>query len=139
MIAAELAAAARALVGTPFRLHGRDPQVGLDCVGVLEAASRACGRDVRLPNLYALRARRPPDLTPFASELGLLPIDRPDRPGDVLLLQSGPLQHHIAIIAVPAIIVHAHAGLRRVVEGPIPAHWPVIACWRLQPQTQPQR
>jgi cell wall-associated NlpC family hydrolase len=131
MIAAELARAARALVGTPFRLHGRDPQAGLDCVGVLEAAIRACGCDVRLPNLYALRSCRQPDLAPFASELGLLPIERPDRPGDVLLLQPGPFQHHLAIITAPSIIVHAHAGLRRVVEGPIPAYWPVIACWRL--------
>ena len=40
---AAIAAAARALVGVPFRLQGRDPVLGLDCVGLVGAAMRAAG------------------------------------------------------------------------------------------------
>ncbi len=37
---ADLAAAALNLIGTPFRLHGRDPATGLDCVGLVAEAMR---------------------------------------------------------------------------------------------------
>ena len=33
-----LATAAEQLIGIPFRLHGRNPETGLDCVGVVAAA-----------------------------------------------------------------------------------------------------
>ena len=45
---AAIAAAARALVGVPFRLQGRDPALGLDCVGLVGAAMRAAARRATL-------------------------------------------------------------------------------------------
>jgi len=41
--AADIAAAARALVGTPFVPKGRVAGVGTDCKGVMILATRACG------------------------------------------------------------------------------------------------
>lgn len=127
MTGAELASAARALVGAPFRLHGRDPRSGLDCIGVLEAA---CGTGVRLPSLYALRSRGLPAVSAIAARLGLCEVTGAIAAGDVIMVRPGPCQHHLAIATAPDRFVHAHAGLRRVVEGPIPAHWPRLYHWR---------
>lgn len=126
MTGPELALAARVLVGIPFRLHGRDPRHGLDCIGVLEAA---CGCRALLPNGYTLRARDLP-LTPLAARLGLLETEGPIEIGDVVIVRPGPCQHHLAIATGPDSFVHAHAGLRRVVEGPLSADWPRIGHWR---------
>lgn len=129
----ELAGAALALVGTPFRLHGRDPARGLDCVGVLEAAAAACGTLARLPNRYTLRSRRLPELGGIARALSLHTASGPTRAGDVLLLRSGPCQHHLAIAVGESRIVHAHAGLRQVVASALPESWPVARRWRAGP------
>lgn len=131
MTGSKLASAARNLVGTPFRLHGRDPLSGLDCIGVAEAALRASGVPARLPNRYTLRSRDLPALSDITAGLGLGVIKGPIEPGDVILLRPHPCQHHLAIATAPGRFVHAHAGLRRVVEGPIPADWTVIGHWRL--------
>jgi hypothetical protein len=69
----ELAAQARALVGAPFRLHGRDPETGLDCLGVLAAALAACGISARLPNGYVLRNRILPELGDYVAGNGSPP------------------------------------------------------------------
>jgi cell wall-associated NlpC family hydrolase len=50
-----VAAAALALVGTPFRLHGRDPLTGLDCVGLAACALTMAGLTTQPPRRYALR------------------------------------------------------------------------------------
>ena len=44
MTAESLALAAEALEGAPFRLHGRDPVTGLDCIGVLAQSLEAFGQ-----------------------------------------------------------------------------------------------
>lgn len=130
MTGAELAIAAKALTGTPFRLHGRDPRIGLDCIGVLDAACRACGLEVCFPNGYSLRSRRLPAIAPLAARLGLHEIDAPIACGDVILVRPSPCQYHFAIATGPDRFVHAHAGLRRVVEGPLRDDWPIIRQWR---------
>ena len=126
-----LAAAAEALAGTRFRLHGRDPATGLDCVGVLAAALAAIGRGAPLPTGYRLRARAIPDLADAAQACGLVPARGGPRPGDVLLARTGPCQFHLAIAAAGDRFVHAHAGLRRVVVAAGPLPWPLAGHWRL--------
>ena len=129
----QLAGAAQALVGTPFRMHGRDPATGLDCIGVLAASLAACGRQAALPNGYALRNRRLPELGRFAADCGLVAITDQVSTGDVLLVQAGPGQFHLLVAADNGGFIHAHAGLRRVVRSAAPLDWPVIAHWRLAP------
>lgn len=127
MTGEDVATAALALVGKPFRLHGRDPRSGLDCVGVLAAA---LGGETRLPNGYALRSRTLPDVPAIMAALGLTEASGDTQPSDVLMLRCSPCQFHFAIAATRARIVHAHAGLRKVVLGPLPDAWPVIGRWR---------
>lgn len=126
----QLAAGAEALVGSPFRLHGRDPATGLDCVGVLAAALSSAGHPHHLPNSYTLRNRSLLDTFPIAQLCGLSPASGNIVPGDVLICRVSPCQFHIAIAASQDGFVHAHAGLRRVVLAPGPLPWPIIQHWR---------
>ena len=126
-----LAQAAMALAGTRFRLHGRSPESGLDCIGLLAAALAAIGRPAPFPTGYALRMHVLPALEGIAEACGFAETDAPLAPGDVLLLRVGPCQHHLAIAAGGYRFVHAHAALRRVVIAPGPLVWPVLRRWRL--------
>jgi cell wall-associated NlpC family hydrolase len=126
----ELAAAAETLIGARFRLHGRDPATGLDCIGVLAAALARCDREYALPNGYPLRSLVQADPQEFAMKLGFIAQSGGVLPGDVHLLQPGPAQVHLAIAAPGGRFIHAHAGLGRVVGTPGPLPWPVIRRWR---------
>jgi cell wall-associated NlpC family hydrolase len=130
MTGPELARAAEALAGTPFRLHGRDPTTGLDCIGLLAAALAACGRPSRLPNGYSMRNLGAMMLPPDPGELGFAAASGGIIAGDVLLLSPGPGQLHLAIAAAGASFVHAHAGLGKVVVQPGPPSGEVLRHWR---------
>ncbi len=115
-------ARARQALGTKFRLHGRDPASGLDCVGLAAWAHR-----VDAPRGYALRTADAARAAAAIEAAGLRPSEEM-RAGDVLLLRSGPGQLHFAIWT-GAGVIHADAMLRRVVERPgLP--WPVLGQWR---------
>lgn len=128
-----LAAAARQFVGTPFRLHGRDPLTGLDCVGVLAAALAIAGRPVALPNGYLLRSRSLPELSATLAACRLAATQGPAEAGDVVMLRPSACQFHLAIAVGRNRFVHAHAGLKQVVLAPGPLSWPVVEHWRLLP------
>jgi len=129
MTGPELAQAAEALVGTPFRLHGRDPATGLDCVGLLAASA-----GIELPRGYRLRMRALPDLAAIAAAAGFGAAEGAIRPGDVLMARVSPCQFHLLVAAGAERFVHAHAGLGRVVHWYGPLEWPVVGRWRL-PET----
>ena len=122
-------AAARSLVGTPFRAHGRDPAHGLDCVGLAELAARAEGFAGDVPNGYALRRGDAAGVRALIEAAGLVRA-RGARAGDLLLLASGAGQLHLAIDSGGGII-HADAMLRRVVDRPGAPPWPVLGRWRV--------
>jgi murein DD-endopeptidase / murein LD-carboxypeptidase len=124
----EMAARARALVGTPYRPQGRDPRFGLDCVGTAAAAAGLAGDEVR--RNYGLRGQRLAEIEHELCEFGWLPVPGEETaPGDVIVCQTGPAQFHLAVALVKS-FVHADAGLRRVVERPMPLPWPVEGIWR---------
>lgn len=127
-IADRIAAEALALVGTPFRLRGRDPRVGLDCVGLALLALARAGVPVSEPPPYQLRGTSRDRAEAVLRRGGLVPVAH-ERSGDLLLVESGPMQLHLMIRAGEA-HVHAHAGLGRVVAMPLPALWPVTGIWR---------
>ena len=129
-VAAQIAGGALKLLGTPFRLHGRDPVSGLDCVGVV-AAALACLADIPpTPTDYTLRGTYGHRISAFLDAIHFGQISfRPPKYGDILLLHPGPGQDHMAII-VPGGAVHAHAGLARVVLSPLPLPWPIAGHWR---------
>lgn len=128
MSGAAVLAAARGAIGTRFRLHGRDPAEGLDCVGLAALALRAGGAMGAVPQGYALRSGDAARVAAAVAAWGLAQAEDA-RPGDLLLLRAGPGQVHLAIDS-GAGIVHADAMLRRVVERPGTPPWPVIGRWR---------
>jgi len=131
-----MAQAALGLVGSPFRLHGRDPATGLDCVGLVGAALAAAGGQPVAPAGYGLRNLGIDRWLPLAERSGLTPVMGPIEEGDVLLIALGFAQHHLAIAIDPVSVVHAHAGLRRVVRQPRDPAWRIGAAWRFAPVSE---
>lgn len=132
MTGLELAKAAECLVGTPFRLHGRDPRTGLDCIGLIDCALAAVGIKAMVPNGYALRTGHWPELDEIADQRGFAPATGAVLPGDVLMLKPCASQMHFTIAGSRGgTWIEAHAGLRRVVITAISDQFPVIRRWRL--------
>ena len=119
----EIVARARALIGTRFRAQGRRGD-GVDCVGLVAAALGRSGvrRDYALRGgcLEALRAEL------VGAELQPAQVAQA---GDVLVVRAGAGQLHLGIWTGDG-LVHADAGLRRVVERPGEVPWPVVGVWR---------
>ncbi|MCC6942299.1 MAG: peptidoglycan endopeptidase [Novosphingobium sp.] len=124
---AALAEAALCLVGVRFRLHGRAPETGLDCVGLVAAAMRGAGYAPRAPEGYSLRSASVTRWLGHAEQSGLHPAQVD---GDVVLCMANPVQPHLLIV-VPCGFVHAHAGLGRVTFLPDPLPWPITMQWHL--------
>ena len=123
-----IVAAARGCIGTRFRVQGRQAGVGLDCVGVALIAAEAAGSIVATPP-YTLGGDHEARLDSTIAALGCTVVGAPC-PGDLLVLAPAARRRHLAVVTGGS-IVHAHAGLGRVVEGPLDAAWTLIAAWRL--------
>lgn len=123
-----LAAAAMGLIGVRFRLHGRDPAMGLDCVGVVAEAMRRAGTEPVVPAGYRLRTVSVSGLLPFVEANHFEPVQPSG--ADVVLVMVNPVQPHLVIRAHDG-FVHAHAGLGRVTFLPGSLPWPAIGGWRV--------
>lgn len=133
-----LVGAASQLIGTPFRLQGRDPVHGLDCIGLVWVSLARIGIELRLPADYHPRRRQFDIPEETLRRAGLHRASRPPMPGDILLLQTAPTQVHLAIMRDATTAIHAHAGLGRVVVGPLTESWAIIAAWRCAPEPVPK-
>jgi murein DD-endopeptidase / murein LD-carboxypeptidase len=118
-----VARAAQGLVGARFRLHGRDPATGLDCVGVV-----ACATGAIAPTGYGLRGGTVEQAAEAMARAGLAVVAAA-APGDIVLMRTGPGQLHLGVRTESG-LVHADAGLRRVVERPGAPEWEVLGTWR---------
>lgn len=132
VVRAAIVAAARLCVGTPFRPQGRKLGIGLDCVGVVLLAAEAVG--LLAPGagsiaVYRLGGDHGTQLLRAMIALGCVETGRP-RVGDVAVFAPRPRQRHLGILT-PVGLVHAHAGLGRVVEGPASPDWANVGVWRL--------
>ncbi len=131
--------AAAALIGTPFRLHGRNPAFGLDCLGLVIAAHAAAGIVLPFPPpRYRLRGPLQAQWQAWADMCGTPVSAEVAAVGDVLLIalpHDGDTQWHLAIagaIAAEAGVIHAHAGLGRVVFSPGTPDGHLAGRWRAQ-------
>ena len=128
---AKVAQTALDLVGVPFLLHGRSADAGLDCVGLAGLCLSAAGEDAAVPADYRLRGQHSARVCAYFDERHFSRVsDGSVVAGDILLLEPGVRQIHLAVVT-HAGAVHAHMGLGRVVATPLPLPWPTIAQWRL--------
>jgi cell wall-associated NlpC family hydrolase len=128
---AVVVARAQAAVGVRFRLHGRDPATGLDCLGLASWALWAGNPPIALPTGYGLHSGRADQFVAWLAAAGLQRADgQKTCPGDLLLVQPSPMQWH-CLIAAERGFVHAHAGLRRVVQVSTRENWPLVLTARL--------
>ncbi len=134
--APSLGEAAAGLVGCRFRLHGLDPATGLDCVGLVHASLAAMGRRPVAPRGYGLRNLSVDHWLEFAARSGLGPAEGPSGPDEVLLVNLGYGQHHLMITTGQDEVVHAHAGLSRVVKHQRDPAARICARWRVQQSAQ---
>ncbi len=122
-------------IGTPFVLHGRSREHGVDCVGLVAGALEHIGRRPSAPHSYRLRNASIAAHLALAADNGFEPVaDHPAAPpcrGDLLLVGPGPAQAHLMIALSARHFVHAHAGLRRVALHSGKIAWPILHHWRL--------
>lgn len=114
------------LVGTRFKLQGRD-RTGVDCLGVVVLVFDLPAD--ALPDDYRLRGRGFGQVIDQAGQYFRRILPCSCRPGDLLLLAPRDDQVHFAVQTKGG-FVHAHAGLRCVVETPGDPDWPVMAVFR---------
>ena len=125
-----VAARARSLVGVRFRPQGRRLEHGLVCVGLVPLAERL--PVALVPTGYRMRSEVAEEAMGLDFDGRVEPIALEEaRSGDVLLVRTGPGQHHFLVLVENG-FVHADARLGRVVETPGAVAWPVMAAWRMR-------
>lgn len=107
---ADLVASARALLGVPFVHQGRDPEIGIDCIGLLVCAAHSCGLK---PEYDYTNYQPQPNADTLRRELGreLSPIRIEDvADGDVLMLKFRHQPQHVGLAATNP------AGVRTIIH-----------------------
>jgi murein DD-endopeptidase / murein LD-carboxypeptidase len=122
MAAIDRVAKARALVGIRFTLNGRSVEEGLDCVGLIALIT-----GMSAPQGYTLRNSQFDHWIAHMDDLFERRIGCP-RAGDILLLRPTSVQLHLGLWMGNSLI-HAHAGVRRVVETPGRVDTHILGIW----------
>lgn len=120
MNAADIVAAARGWVGTPFHHQGRVKGAGVDCIGLVIGVARELG----LLDGYDYTAYgRIPNPVVFGRELraNMDPVAGP-APGCVLWFAWSRAPQHVGIVSDTGLI-HAFATAGRVVETGLDPQW----------------
>jgi len=127
-------AAAREFIGVPWAHQGRNPAVGIDCVGLVVLSLRACGIEVKDRTDYG----RHPDGSIRAEITAALGAPAQGvQPGDVALVNFRA-ERHVGIVSCDRdglTLIHADSHRGKVVEHPMDARWlaRVVATWRVAP------
>lgn len=129
-----IAAAADSMVGVPFKHAGRNPKVGLDCVGVVLCSVWSAGCD--LPDCigYGPLPRHEVVLAELDKRAKRLHMDDA-QPGDVLLFEyRREMPMHFAVLLSNNYIVHAHGATGKVVKHRLSPAWAMRlhSIWRAE-------
>jgi len=126
-----IVAGARRCLGVPVRPQGRNPDVALDCIGVVEVAARAAGIGRTAPSNYSLRSDNQRRLVDGLAAAGCRQIAAGcAMPGDIIETRIPGGSSHVGIVTERG-FVHAHFGVGRVVESTVPVGWTIASAWRL--------
>lgn len=118
---------ARRCLGTPFKIHGRVPGAGLDCVGLIIVAGRSCGGFA--PNFdftnYRVTTCDTTMIDQFLAHLD--EIETSDaKHGDIAIFKVREKKNasfsHAGVLSARGMI-HACLASKRVVETAIHSDW----------------
>ena len=128
--------AARRYLGVPFLHQGRDPAVGIDCIGLGVLALRDCGITVEDHTDYG---RDPHDGLLEARVTAALGAPIPQdtmQPGDLVAIDYVGATRHLAIVGDYLYgglsLIHTDSMVGRVVEHRLDAKWErrIALVWR---------
>ncbi|MBZ8118520.1 peptidase [Roseovarius sp. LXJ103] len=128
---AQVVAAARGWIGTPYRHQASLRGAGTDCLGLLRGVLReVLGAEPERPPAYSMDWSEPARIEALwqAAERHLRPKRMDDEaPGDVLLfrMRDGAVAKHLGIVGhvgSEASFIHAYSS-HAVVESPLGAPW----------------
>lgn len=124
---AEVVAAARTFLGTPYRHQASLAGAGCDCLGLLRGVWRALyGREPMAMPAYRADMRDPTNAGALrrAAERLLVPEAGPLEAGQVVLFRLGGMAEpkHCGILVSPERFIHAQERLG-VVEGNLTEAW----------------
>ena len=97
-------------VGTPFHPGGREPDRGLDCVGLIIVAAAAAGLEIADREYVIGPGVDLFDLMTEAAASAFVKSDLPLERGDVLTMRFPKTPYHAAVYVGGNRIVHAMAG-----------------------------
>ena len=120
---------ARRLIGIRFRAQGRDPVLGLDCLGLAIAAYRIEDSGIRRD--YRLSGHHRAELVAGLSRYFRRIARSRRRPGDLMLIFIGERHWHLGIVTETGFI-HADTRRGRVVETPGEPPWRIAALFRMR-------
>lgn len=134
-VGAAAVAAARETIGARFSPHGRRIETGLDCAGVvLHVAGRlGIAREARGLRYTYSSDHLQKQLEGALELYGLRAVRGMARAGDVLVLGVHVRVPHLGI-TTGRCLIHAHAGVGRVVEAPPEPEWRLLSVWRFAAQ-----
>lgn len=113
--------AARECLGTPFKHQGRQPHIGLDCVGLVRWPAVKLGLNIGDRIDYP-RTPNPAEMIRTLSQY--LDIIQKPEPGCIILFKIQGLPRHLAIYTGDTIIHSVENASGRVVEHGYRSPWP---------------
>lgn len=121
-MARDVVDAAASYIGTPFSHQGRQPGLGLDCIGLVLCAFWACGYQ---PHEYTTYGRAPKPTTmrrELLQECRVLERGEPWQPADLLWFRIRAHPQHVAMWTGRDMI-HAFSRVGKVVRQPLDSAW----------------
>ena len=137
----QIIAAARSLIGTPFRHQGRAAQGVLDCAGLVVAVAESIGADYIDQQGYSTHPSNGLLEAALDAQPCLVRVPLSDmQPADVLLMKFASDPQHLAIyvgfnpVYQDEGIVHAYAQSRKVCEHRLTDEWRarIVRVYRFQ-------
>jgi len=116
---AALVAACRSFMGVPFRHQGRNPAIGLDCVGMVGAGMNLIGRPYTDRKGYGREPHKNGLRDMLAANLGAAVPMAEMRPADVVLVKFDGEPRHVGLlteIGGRLGMIHVHSENKRVQE-----------------------
>ena len=126
---ADVVAAARNMIGTPWRHQGRLPGVALDCAGLIVCVGKSLGFTMFDTIAYQRDAAPEIFVKCFRDHGREIPLAAV-HDGVVLTLRDNKYPCHCGIVGSNEhglTLIHAFARRRRVIEEQLTRHWLMLA------------